>query len=80
MGTKILIKGTEEFIDLPRGSAIPREGETIILIRRGQREEKLYSSYLVEHKFDFNSALPISNTLITVEEINDIGIQAPEVE
>ena len=71
MGAKIQIRGTDEFIDVPRGSAIPREGETLVIIRRGQREEKLYVIYSVEHHFDFNSALPINNTIITVEEITD---------
>lgn len=68
MGTKLLIKETGELIDLARGSSIPREGEALILTLRGTKEEKLYQIYLVEHKIDFNNQLPITQTVITIEE------------
>ena len=73
MGAKIQIKGTEEKTDIPRGSAIPREGETLIIISRGDRVEKLYQIYTIEHTLDLNNRMGIINTLITIEEIkNDV--------
>ena len=70
MGAKIQIKGTDQIVDVPRGSAIPKQGETLVIIQKGTQEEVLYQVYLVEHTLDFNNRMGIINTLITVEELN----------
>ncbi|KKN13482.1 hypothetical protein LCGC14_1005760 [marine sediment metagenome] len=71
MGTKITFKGKSEIIDLPRGAAIPREGDVVRVTKRREKKEKSYTVYLVEHTFDFNLSLPIGSTLITLEEIKN---------
>lgn len=69
MSSKLAIKGTTEEIDLPRGAPIPREGDILHLILRGKKKSITYEVYLIEHTFDFNMALPIGNTLITLVPI-----------
>ena len=71
MGAKIQIKDTEIKFDVPRGSAIPKEGETLLIIQKGSQEEQLYQIYTIEHTLDMNNRMNIINTLITVEEIVD---------
>jgi len=69
MGTKLTIKGKKDIIDLPRGAVIPREGDSVVVTLKGEKKERLCQVYLVEHTFDFNSALPLGNTEITLKEI-----------
>jgi len=69
MGTKLLIKGTDFSFDLLKGTAVPKEGESIVLTLKGEKEEKLYTVYHVEHIFDFNMSVTFGNTIITLEEV-----------
>jgi len=69
MGTKLTIKGKKDIVDLPRGAVIPREGDSVVVTLKGEKKERLCQVYLVEHTFDFNSALPLGNTEITLKEI-----------
>lgn len=74
MSTKIVIKETGESIELIRGAQVPREGEILFLTRKGEKEERLYTIYSVEHVFDFNSRMPIGTTTITVVEQNSNNV------
>ncbi len=69
MSAKLKIKGGTDLIELPRGAVIPRESDILHVTARGSKEEKTYTVYTVEHTFDFNSSLPIGQTLITLEEV-----------
>ncbi len=69
MGTKLTIKGKKNHIDLPRGSIIPREGDSVVVTLKGEKKERICTVHLVEHTFDFNTVLPIGNTEITLTEI-----------
>lgn len=69
MGTKLTIKGKRDIVDLPRGAVIPREGDSVVVTLKGEKKERLCQVYLVEHTFDFNLALPLGNTEITLKEI-----------
>lgn len=71
MGSKMIVKGTDEEIDLIRGATIPRQGDVLHIILKGQTEQKSYTVYLVEHTFNFGLQMPIGNTLITLEEIQE---------
>ena len=66
MGTKLKI-GKEE-IEMPRGVIIPREGDVIFATLKGQTKEKVYTVDQVEITYNFNMALPIGNTIITLKE------------
>ena len=69
MGTKIKIKGSENLVDLPRGASIPKDGDVVLLTLKGEKEEKMYSVYLIEHTYNLNTALPIGTCTITLEEL-----------
>ena len=69
MGTRIRIKGRKDTIDLPRGASIPREGDSVVVTLRGEKKERVCTVYLIEHTYDFNTALPIGTTEITLEEV-----------
>lgn len=69
MSTKLQIKGKKEQIDLARGSSTPKEGDILHLILKGEKKERTYIVYTIEHTIDFNSMLPISQTVVTVEEV-----------
>jgi hypothetical protein len=75
MGIKLLIKGTNTPIDLQRVSTVPREGDTVILTLKGEKKEKLYTVWLVEHTFDLNMAVNFGNTVITLEEVKPLKKQ-----
>lgn len=67
MSAKLIVKGSKNTpTELPRGAAIPKEGDVVNIILRGEKKEKAYEVYLIEHNFDFNLALPVGNTLITL--------------
>ena len=72
MGTKIKIKDNDGIIDLARGAAVPRLGDIVHLTLKGTKDEKTYTVYNVEHVFDFNMALAIGNTTVTLEALKDI--------
>lgn len=69
MGTKLTIKGKRDVIDLPRGAVIPREGDSVIVTLKGEKKERICTVYLIEHTYNFNTALPLGNTVITLKEI-----------
>ncbi len=69
MGTRLIIKGKKGITDLPRGAVIPREGDSVIITLKGEKKERLYLVYLIEHTYDFNLVLPIGNTEITLSEV-----------
>jgi hypothetical protein len=70
MGTQLVIKGKEKDpFDLPRGATVPREGDSLRLILKGETKESLYTVYLIEHAFDLNSRLAIGQTTITLEKV-----------
>lgn len=68
MGTKLLIDGEE--IDLVRGMNIPKEGEIILIKRKGDTTTYLVES--VSHKIDFNLNIALSKTLINLKVLDDI--------
>ena len=69
MGTKLQIKGSKDPIDLPRGASIPSGGDVVFLTLKGEKKQKVYTIYLIEHTYDLNTALPIGNCTITLEEV-----------
>jgi len=69
MGTRLTIKGKKDIIDLPRGAVIPREGDSVVVTLKGEKKERLCLVHLIEHTYDFNSALPIGNTVITLSQV-----------
>ncbi len=72
MSTKIKIKNSGEEFEVPRGSSVPREGETLVITEKDGITESLYQVYMVEHMMNKNSRMPIINTLITVDEIKKV--------
>ena len=72
MGIKLKI-GKHE-IDLVRGSSVPREGDSLAIILKGEKKEKVYTVYLIEHTFDFNKAVETGNTIITLKEVKKSGV------
>lgn len=68
MGIKLIIDTTE--IELPRGSQLPREGDIFHLKLKGTRDETTYIVYSVEHVYDFNMAIPIGQTRVTLKSVN----------
>lgn len=71
MGIKLKI-GKHE-IDLVRGSSVPREGDSLAITLKGEKKEKTYTVYLIEHTFDFNQAVTLGSTLITLKEVKTSG-------
>lgn len=69
MSTRLKIKGSDSPIDLPRGASIPSGSDVIFLTLRGEKEEKAYTIYLIEHTYNLNTALPIGICTITLEEV-----------
>lgn len=69
MGTKLKIGKT--LIEMPRGAVIPREGDIIFATLKSETKEKVYVVDQVEITYDFNSALPIGNTVITLKEVKE---------
>lgn len=70
MGSKIIIKDTNQAIDIQRGMAIPRVGEVMVLKLKGEKEERIYTVYSIEHFLDLN--IPIGSTTqttVTIEEV-----------
>ncbi len=76
MGTRLKIK--DQVIELPRGASIPKEGDIIYLILRGQKDEKLYTVDLIEHEYNFNMALPIGSQTITLKEVKQKKAKSEE--
>ncbi len=72
MGTKLTIKGKKDIIDLPRGAVIPKEGDSVVVTLKGEKKERLYVVHLIEHTYDFNLALPIGSTEITLSQVKRI--------
>ena len=72
MGTRLIIKGKKDIIDLPRGAVIPREGDSVVVTLKGEKKERLCLVHLIEHTYDFNSALPIGNTEITLSQVKRV--------
>ena len=72
MGAKLTIKGSKNTpTELPRGATVPKEGDVVYITLRGEKTEKAYSVYLIEHTFDFNLALPVGSTLITLSPLKE---------
>jgi len=69
MGIKLTIKGKRDNIDLPRGATIPRQGDSVVVTLKGKKKERIYTVHLIEHTFDFNTALPLGSTEITLAEV-----------
>jgi len=69
MGTKLTIKGKRDIIDLPRGAVIPREGDSVVVTLKGEKKERICTVHLIEHTYNFNIALPLGNTEITLKEV-----------
>ncbi len=69
MSTKFKIKGSEKMIELPRGASVPRSEDIVSLILKGEKREKLYSVYLIEHSYNMNQLLPVGTCIVTLEEL-----------
>ncbi len=69
MSTKLKIKGSEKMIELPRGASVPRSEDVVVLTLKGEKKEKLYSIYLIEHQYNMNAPLPVGTCIITLEEL-----------
>ncbi len=67
MGTKFKI-GSEE-IDIQRGINIPREGEILLITRKGVAKTYIVDS--VSHTINYDLNIALSKTLINLEEIKD---------
>ena len=67
MGTKFKI-GSEE-IDIQRGINIPREGEILLITRKGIAKTYVVDS--VSHTINYDLNIALSKTLINLEEIKD---------
>lgn len=76
MGTKLVIDGEE--IDMVRGMNIPKEGEILLIKRKGEISTYIVDS--VSHTIDFNLNIALSKTLINLKVLTDLDEENTEEE
>ncbi len=68
MGSKFKIG--DELIDIPRGINIPKEGEILLMKRKGTEITYIVDS--VSHVVDFGASIALSKTIINLDKLDEL--------
>ena len=72
MSIKLIIERTKTQIELQRGAPTNiNKGDIMHVTLKGEKEERTYAVFSVEHVIDFNLAHSTSNTMVRLEEVED---------
>lgn len=74
MAIKLQIFGSKDLHTLQRGATLPNEGDVMRLVLKGEKKEKEYTVYLIEHVIDFNKFQVGSEVIVTLKPLKKSGV------